>query len=135
MEGTALSKGASTQMNTRIGAELKAHGDAVFASLGLTASQAVRRFYEFAAACSADPDRLERVLSGATASQDADIERSGRIARRLELVESGSQLYAAALERLGVETVSSGYADFVNQPYDELCEAALLDEYRMEDGA
>ena len=39
---------AMTQMNTRIDAELKQRGDAVFSKLGLTPSEVVRAVWEYA---------------------------------------------------------------------------------------
>jgi len=46
----------NTQMNVRIDDQIKRMGDEVFANLGLTPSQVVRRVWEFAAAHGEAPD-------------------------------------------------------------------------------
>lgn len=126
-----LRKGRSTQMNTRIGAELKARGDAVFATLGLSASEAVRRFYEFAAPCASDPSKLEHVLSESHGDKTVVGEVDEKIAGRLAAVERGANLYGDALRQMGIESASARYLEFVNQPYADLREAALLEEYQL----
>ena len=42
---------ASSQLNVRIDSDLKRAGDAVFTSIGLSPSQAVRALWELAARC------------------------------------------------------------------------------------
>lgn len=125
-------KGASTQMNTRIGVELKAQGDAVFARLGLSASQAVRKFYEFAASCAAEPEKLERVVLDAGLDESTLDEREQRIARRRALVEQGAALFEDALSCMGANTSSDGFSECVNLSYEDLRELALLDRFDEE---
>lgn len=57
------------QMNVRIDDMLKARGDAVFASLGLTPTDAVRALWEYAAAHADAPAAVEHALR--TPSQNA----------------------------------------------------------------
>lgn len=125
-------KGASTQMNTRIGVELKAQGDAVFARLGLSASQAVRKFYEFAASCAAEPEKLERVVLDAGLDESTLDEREQRIARRRALVEQGAGLFENALAHMGVDAPPGSFSECVSLPYEDLRGLALLDRFDEE---
>lgn len=133
--GVMVRKGYSTQMNTRIGVELKAKGDAVFATLGLSASEAVRKFYEFAASCASNPGKLENVLSESFEDNAAHDVVDEETAKRLATVERGAHLYSDALRRMGIERSSASHIEFVNQPYADLREAALLEEYRLGEDA
>ena len=54
---------ASSQLNVRIDSDLKRAGDAVFTSIGLSPSQAVRALWELAANHKDEPERL-RAASG-----------------------------------------------------------------------
>ena len=126
-------KTENTQMNTRISVELKSQGDAVFARLGLSSSQAVRKFYEFAASCAAEPEKLERaIMDEREKEQNAD-ERQRRIAERLKLVERGANLFKDALVQMGIDESSDDFVEFINQPYDDLREAALLEKHGWEE--
>lgn len=57
-----MGSSAMVQMNTRIDSQLKADGDAVFASLGFTPSDAVRGIYKFAVRQKRNPRMIENVL-------------------------------------------------------------------------
>lgn len=57
-----------------------------------------------------------------------------RVTQRLAAVKRGTALYGEAFERLGVEEASPRHAEFVSQPYADLHEAALLDEYQQGEG-
>ena len=56
--GTAIAHPKTTQMNVRIGAELKSAGDALFAQWGLSPSEAVRRLYEWVVGTGKRPEAL-----------------------------------------------------------------------------
>lgn len=51
-----------TQLNVRIGSELKASGEAAFAAAGVTSSEAIRRLFEVAERHHTDPDYLRAFL-------------------------------------------------------------------------
>lgn len=59
----------------------------------------------------------------------------GRVAQRLAAVKRGAALYGKALEQLGVEKPSPRRTEFINQPYADLREAALLEKYQQSEGA
>ena len=66
------------QMNVRIDEELKREGDAAFAKLGLTPSQAARSVWRLAASYADAPEKLAELISlGASAEDD---ERARRLA-------------------------------------------------------
>ena len=69
---------AVTQMNVRLPSQLKEAGDETFASLGWSATQAVRTLWEFASRHASNPS----VVKDALQKQDED-----NIAARKELVE------------------------------------------------
>ena len=60
----------NTQMNVRIDEQVKLLGDEVFAGLGFTPSQVVRRVWEFAAAHREAPDIVLAALGGTCAGSD-----------------------------------------------------------------
>lgn len=57
------------------------------------------------------------------------------VAQRLAAVKRGAALYGEALEQLGVEKASPRRVEFINQPYADLREAALLEKYQPGEGA
>jgi hypothetical protein len=59
----------------------------------------------------------------------------GRVAQRLAVVKRGAALYGEALEQLGVGKTSLRRTEFVNQPYADLREPALLEKYQPGKGA
>ena len=59
----------------------------------------------------------------------------GHVAQRLAAVKRGAVLYGEALEQLGVEKSSPRCVEFVNQPYADLREAALLEKCQLGEGA
>lgn len=125
---TALGgKTSSVQMNVRLASELKAQGDAVFEMLGLTASQAVRMFYEFAASCKGNPDRLIEAVK--VEDPVAEAERQERIRQKMEAVERGARLYWDTLEALGVKELGEREDSICKLPYKELREIAYLEKY------
>ena len=122
-------KTSSVQMNVRLASELKAQGDAVFEMLGLTASQAVRMFYEFAASCKGNPDRLIEAVK--VEDSAAEAERQERIRQKMEAVERGARLYEEGLKSLGLQG-SSPNNPYNYLPYKELRDLAYLEKYEEE---
>lgn len=61
--------------------------------------------------------------------------RDDRVAQRIAAVKRGAALYEEALEQLGVEKASPRRVEFINQPYADLREAALLERYQLGEGA
>lgn len=122
-------KTGSVQMNVRLSSDLKARGDAVFEMLGMSATQAVRMFYEFAASCKGNPDRLIEAVK--VEDPVVEAERQERIRQRREIVERGANLYWKALEALGVEELGQREDSLSKLPYKELREIAYLEKYGM----
>lgn len=122
-------KTGSVQMNVRLSSDLKARGDAVFEMLGMSATQAVRMFYEFAASCKGNPDRLIEAVK--VEDPVVEAERQERIRQRREIVERGANLYWKALEALGVEELGQREDSLSKLPYKELREIAYLEKNGM----
>lgn len=61
-----------TQLNTRVPADLKRGGDAVFARYGLSASEVVRRVWRFAVESQSVPEFLLKERAGAPAVGPSD---------------------------------------------------------------
>ena len=107
-----------TQLNVRMGASLKERGDAGLASIGLTASEAVRALWELASSGAQNLAALQKLL--------ADVPTSSLHREALDAedpLSEGMGLYAAALSQLGLEVVSVdvGVSD------EELLHDALLE--------
>ena len=106
------------QLNVRMGAALKERGDAGLASIGLTASEAVRALWELASSGAQNLAALQRLLADApAASPRAEALDAG------DPLSEGKSLYAAALSQLGPEAapVDAGVSD------KELLQDALLE--------
>ncbi|MCR4871500.1 MAG: hypothetical protein K5859_09415 [Atopobiaceae bacterium] len=106
------------QLNVRMGAALKERGDAGLASIGLTASEAVRALWELASSGAQNLAALQRLLADApAASPRAEVLDAG------DPLSEGKSLYAAALSQLGLEAapVDAGVSD------KELLQDALLE--------
>ena len=106
------------QLNVRMGTELKERGDAGLASIGLTASEAVRALWELASSGAQNLAALQRLLADApAASPRAEALDAG------DPLSEGKSLYAAALSQLGLEAapVDAGVSD------KELLQDALLE--------
>lgn len=106
------------QLNVRMGAALKERGDAGLASIGLTASEAVRALWELASSGAQNLAALQRLLADApAASPRAEDLDAG------DPLSEGKSLYAAALSQLGLEAapVDAGVSD------KELLQDALLE--------
>ena len=106
------------QLNVRMGAALKERGDAGLASIGLTASEAVRALWELASSGAQNLAALQRLLADApAASPRAEALDAG------DPLSEGKSLYAAALSQLGLEAapVDAGVSD------KELLQDALLE--------
>ena len=106
------------QLNVRMGAALKERGDAGLASIGLTASEAVRALWELASSGAQNLAALQRLLADAPAASPR--------AKALDAgdpLSEGKSLYAAALSQLGLEAapVDAGVSD------KELLQDALLE--------
>ena len=86
------------QLNVRMGTALKERGDAGLASIGLTASEAVRALWELASSGPQNLAALQRLLADAPASSP----RRGELDAR-DPISEGKGLYAAALSQLGLE--------------------------------
>lgn len=106
------------QLNVRMGAALKERGDAGLASIGLTASEAVRALWELASSGAQNLAALQRLLADApAASPRAEVLDAG------DPLSEGKNLYAAALSQLGLEAapLDAGVSD------KELLQDALLE--------
>ena len=86
---------ASAQINVRLDADLKRSGDAALSSAGITPSQAVRALWQLAASLANRPGALQDILSPGRARAEQR-EREKATKRKLELIDQGSQLFAAA---------------------------------------
>lgn len=103
-----------TQLNTRIDAEVKRRGDAVFAREGLTPSQVVRSVWQYAADTQRMPDCVRPAI-------DADRQR------RVEAIRRGAGLASRMLkEQFGIELSPADepfdYKAYRSHMYDEMIE-------------
>lgn len=86
---------ASAQINVRLDADLKRSGDAALSSAGITPSQAVRALWQLAASLADRPGALQDILSpGRARAEQREREKAAK--HKLELIDQGSQLFAAA---------------------------------------
>ena len=112
---------ATAQMNIRIDESLKARGDEALAHAGLSASQAVRAVWRFAADHAQDPRRIARALSFDSDELDS---RAEDRAKRVEEIEAGQRIWEDGLVRLGLSAHTDVYS---GMPVEDLRELALLD--------
>ena len=97
---------ATVQMNTRIDATLKAQGDATFAELGFTPSEAVRLMWGFAARNRHDHKVLSSMiaqLSGTRAKRNDE----QAVAKRVNWALQGQDLVRQYAEALHLDKPSS----------------------------
>lgn len=78
---------AAVQMNTRIDAELKAEGDAAFAELGYSPSEAVRLMWGFAARNRRNRRELLEVIDRLRDPREVEAERKSAELREAETAE------------------------------------------------
>lgn len=100
----------AAQINVRLDADLKRSGDAALSRAGMTPSQAVRALWQLAASLADRPGALEDILlpSRAWAEQR---EREKAAKRKLELMDQGSKLFAAACRESGIDMVRAQPSD------------------------
>ena len=112
----------AAQINVRLDADLKRSGDAALSRAGMTPSQAVRALWQLAASLADRPGALEDILLRAEQR-----EREKAAKRKLELMDQGSKLFAAACRESGIDMVRA-------QPSDdeELKRNAYADRYGEE---
>lgn len=94
-----MPKTLTQQMNIRIDSTLKAEGDSVFASLGMSPSEAVRALYETAVRYRYDVAKLRLLLAGKDEEKAVapDVENP-----KLKAVEEGRKIVEQARKRLGI---------------------------------
>ena len=85
----------AAQINVRLDADLKRSGDAALSRAGMTPSQAVRALWQLAASMADRPGALEDILLPSRARAEQR-EREKVAKHKLELIDRGSQLFAAA---------------------------------------
>ena len=103
-----------TQLNTRIDAEVKRRGDAVFARQGLTSSQVVRAVWQYAA----DMQRVPECVRPAIGEDRR---------RRVEAARRGSGFVSEMLReeygiRLSPRKQPFDYKEYRDEMYDEMIE-------------
>ena len=113
----------AAQINVRLDADLKRSGDAALSKAGMTPSQAV---WQLAASLADRPGALEDILLPSRARAEQR-EREKAAKRKLELMDQGSKLFAAACCESGIDMVKA-------QPSDdeELKRNAYADRYGEE---
>ena len=84
----------AAQINVRLDADLKRRGDAALSMAGITPSQAVRALWQLAASLADRPGALQDILSpGRARAEQREREKAAK--HKLELIDQGSQLFAA----------------------------------------
>lgn len=117
-----MPKTMTQQMNIRIDSALKAEGDSVFASLGMSPSEAVRALYETAVRYRYDAAKLRLLLMGKGDEKDAepDVENP-----KLKLAREGRDIVENARKRLGIS--ERAMREVAKIPDRELLEEALYE--------
>ena len=118
----------AAQINVRLDADLKRSGDVALCRAGMTPSQAVRALWQLAASLTDRPGVLDDILLPNRArAEQREREKAAR--RKLELIDRGSQLFAAACGESGIDMAKA-------QPSDdeELKRNAYADRYGDEMG-
>ncbi len=118
----------AAQINVRLDADLKRSGDVALSRAGMTPSQAVRALWQLAASLTDRPGVLEDILLPNRArAEQREREKAAR--RKLELIDMGSQLFAAACDESGIDMAQA-------QPSgdEELKRNAYADRYGDEMG-
>lgn len=123
---------ASAQINVRLDADLKRSGDAALSSAGITPSQAVRALWQLAASLADRPGALQDILSpGRARAEQRGREKAAK--HKLELIDQGSQLFAAACRESEIDLAKvrpsgdeelkrNAYADRYGEEMSWLCE-------------
>lgn len=117
-----LEKPKLTQINVRIDSQLKAEGDAVLATAGITPTQAVRAIWTLAANAARTPNKLNDVLFPEK-SESAAKTKDSEMKRRAKIIEAGSSICNIAYEKMGIEPHSAAE----KYTYEELKAAAYLE--------
>ena len=112
-----------TQVNTRLNKKLKKQGDSVFAKLGITPSQAIRSFYEFAASNRNNPGKVAEVIN--LQEGESNKEESEREQRCSVLKQSRNEIERMK-RKLGVEGAEWGTL-FGGASDKEVLEQAMLE--------
>ena len=103
-----------TQMNIRIGSDLKASGDAIFASWGMSPSEAVRRLYESVVSTGSLPAELVPEAKAA-----ADAASSAHASAGL-----GVQVYEQLSGCRLLPDDGAPYDDLLMRSYDEMLDSS-----------
>ena len=116
---------ASSQLNVRIDSDLKRAGDAVFTSIGLSPSQAVRALWELAANHKDEPERLRAALfpheeEVSVAAHDKEK------ARKLKLAAQGPHIMEDVIRASGLNPIDSSVPEL---SFDDLKELAYQEKY------
>lgn len=109
---------STVQMNVRIDAKTKAHGDAVFARSGFTPSQVVRAVWEYAGRTGMLPPCLQQ---GASDQQNELVQERVRDGFGLALRLAGSQGFGAA--SAGNVLQGATWREMRDDVYDEMLDA------------
>ena len=115
---------ASSQLNVRIDSDLKRAGDAVFTSIGLSPSQAVRALWELAANHKDEPERLRAVLFPHEEIYVAAHDKEK--ARKLKLAAQGPHIMEDVIRASGLNPIDSSVPEL---SFDDLKELAYQEEY------
>lgn len=114
--------GAVTQMNVRMGAELKRAGDASLAQAGYTPTQAVHALWSFAARHAGQPSTVSEALSF---GEPPDADRREATARKLAAVERGARSMERFLISLGATPETMRSLPIDDRPYEQLRDEAF----------
>lgn len=92
----------AAQINVRLDPDLKRSGDAALSRAGMTPSQAVRALWQLAASLADRPGALQDILSpGRARAEQREREKAAK--HKLELIDQGSQLFAAVCRESGID--------------------------------
>lgn len=92
----------AAQINVRLDPDLKRSGDAALSRAGMTPSQAVRALWQLAASLADRPGALQDILSpGRVRAEQREREKAAK--HKLELIDQGSQLFAAVCRESGID--------------------------------
>ena len=100
----------AAQINVRLDVDLKRSGDAALSKAGMTPSQAVRALWQLAASLADRPGALEDILLPSRARAEQR-EREKAAKRKLELIDQGSELFAAACRESGIDMAKAQPSD------------------------
>ncbi len=116
----------AAQINVRLDADLKRSGDAALSRAGMTPSQAVRALWRLAASLADRPGALQDILSpGRARAEQREREKAAK--HKLELIDQGSQLFAAVCRESGIDLAKVQPSD-----NEELNRNAYADRYGEE---